>query len=945
MEGQPLSRFTSLPWIISLVVIVSFAVLAMAHDKSIEAARSPSAFAVAGAEMLSIGEPTKKTTQTLRSMTLSSPDKGGDAPRSLCGNGICEEDETTETCPVDCPMTPECGNGICEPPEDPETCSDCLEDIVCGDAVCEFPETAETCPEDCAPSVFECNDHTYLDAPGVRPVLGDALNVAVSELGEDDLPFLLADGWVEQNEGSAFPYEQTLDISGCARFSFGTPEIFDSRTPIVHLDTTSCTSSNPMYTYTMDFVNANLSDSPGRDIRILGRTYLVSAIPTDVSFSKLTLWRDFASDIVNVGEERVINHVTIQVLGANTDEGTATIVVDGETMQVEEGDHIISSFSDMHVFVKDIFLQTVPVPTAAVEFIVFADEIVLQNGEMVVVNGESYDGTRATFTSSSILDKIQVALFPNELGIPGGLEDVEYLEAGNYPMPDAEMHFNPLFDPVWMSLLSDFVGLSQMVDDESRDIITYQGTGSKVQMSFANKAEVIAQVDFNFEATEEGNLGKLKYGTKWLHWDENDGDNVTVPEDDYFLLNMNHNPTYTYVVKFTSYSSTPGSEKFDCAVVGLPGDPCDYIDEHHGKITLGGKTIDVLIWTFGPDPTLSIRAFGPYFQGGIGKEIYTMNDAKITLQRGNLYSWGYSINRTSMIQDAERADYTSDEGEIITVQMRYDPSEGAAELYTYWFEGTSFPPVPDMDTHSLQGMTDFGTYAVLDADTYKSAYLYVPDGEVNMLFEFKSDISTDCSPPYQCVAHECVMPPPSIKYRVFVTNNSWTGNLGGLAGADQKCAQAATNAGLRGIWKAWISDDCKDAKERLYHSTFPYVRLDGVTIAKNWDDLTDGSLSSAILVTEYGQNATDFSNVWTATDATGTAIPSQFYCGGWTTPSGRGGIGVWDHTDSGWTYYGAVSCDAPGRLYCFEQPKLQPIPMPVPHELVSESVPKAYAVE
>ena len=51
----------------------------------------------------------------------------GNTPSS-CGNGICEEGETWESCPEDCPE-PVCGNGICE-----------------------SGETVENCPEDCESS-------------------------------------------------------------------------------------------------------------------------------------------------------------------------------------------------------------------------------------------------------------------------------------------------------------------------------------------------------------------------------------------------------------------------------------------------------------------------------------------------------------------------------------------------------------------------------------------------------------------------------------------------------------------------------------------------------------------------------------------------------------------------------------------------------------------------
>ena len=55
---------------------------------------------------------------------------------------------------------------------------------------------------------------------------------------------------------------------------------------------------------------------------------------------------------------------------------------------------------------------------------------------------------------------------------------------------------------------------------------------------------------------------------------------------------------------------------------------------------------------------------------------------------------------------------------------------------------------------------------------------------------------------------------PKIK-RVFITKASWSGNLGGLKGADDKCQKEAQEMGLGGKWVAFLGDDSKSARERL----------------------------------------------------------------------------------------------------------------------------------
>lgn len=164
-------------------------------------------------------------------------------------------------------------------------------------------------------------------------------------------------------------------------------------------------------------------------------------------------------------------------------------------------------------------------------------------------------------------------------------------------------------------------------------------------------------------------------------------------------------------------------------------------------------------------------------------------------------------------------------------------------------------------------------------------------------------------------------------YRVFVTSTFYNANLGGLSGADAKCQERANTAGLGGIWKAWLSDGTVSASSRLVHSSDPYVRLDGVVIADNWDDLTDGNLDNPIRVDEKGNllsSSIFYAKVWTNTKPDGL-ISSSSHCNNWTSGSastGNGLSGIFMYTDGQWTRDGSMPCSVTNtnRLYCFEQP-------------------------
>lgn len=77
---------------------------------------------------------------------------------SGCGNGVCDVGETPMTCPSDCTIVSTCGNGECDEGETYATCAlDCSRGAVCGDNVCDVGESTQTCPKDC-PRVVRCGD-------------------------------------------------------------------------------------------------------------------------------------------------------------------------------------------------------------------------------------------------------------------------------------------------------------------------------------------------------------------------------------------------------------------------------------------------------------------------------------------------------------------------------------------------------------------------------------------------------------------------------------------------------------------------------------------------------------------------------------------------------------------------------------------------------------------
>ncbi len=146
---------------------------------------------------------------------------------------------------------------------------------------------------------------------------------------------------------------------------------------------------------------------------------------------------------------------------------------------------------------------------------------------------------------------------------------------------------------------------------------------------------------------------------------------------------------------------------------------------------------------------------------------------------------------------------------------------------------------------------------------------------------------------------------------------------GGTAGGDAHCQRLAEAAGLGGRFSAWLSDGSSSPSLRFTRSTQPYALVDGVVVADDWSDLTDGTLDHRINLDETGRPPDGRIYVWTGTGVDGA--PTPFHCNGWKNHPCRDclgtlGLGEISHEPyKRWTAFTTAPCVFPNRLYCFQQ--------------------------
>jgi hypothetical protein len=185
---------------------------------------------------------------------------------------------------------------------------------------------------------------------------------------------------------------------------------------------------------------------------------------------------------------------------------------------------------------------------------------------------------------------------------------------------------------------------------------------------------------------------------------------------------------------------------------------------------------------------------------------------------------------------------------------------------------------------------------------------------------------------------------------VFMTAATFDGNLGGLAGADQKCADEASAVGLSGHYVALLSTDTVNATARLVvpGTQTPargFVRMDGLPVADKLDDLFSKNVmwypvlydaqGHALLSSDYVDGDDQFA--LTGSWGNGLARPGST-CDGFTNSSDTLSVRTGETGSGPGTWMSSVggSC-APlgvygksGHLYCAGVDSTQPVTLASP---------------
>ena len=241
--------------------------------------------------------------------------------------------------------------------------------------------------------------------------------------------------------------------------------------------------------------------------------------------------------------------------------------------------------------------------------------------------------------------------------------------------------------------------------------------------------------------------------------------------------------------------------------------------------------------------------------------------------------------------------------------------------------GTSntITPDPDATNTCLNGISMCSSADRTTLDSYLSCLEQAPrctSGNENAAVNgFMSCVSSAFSSLSTSCRTALVRVRPAGK-RVFITRARYNGNLGGLTGADTKCGDAATAAGVNGTWKAWLSSSAVNAIDRIV-DVGPWVDMQGTTIFASKSAIAASGPATAIWYDERGMFLSS-ENIWTATNSQGTyqwGVIMAPPCDEWTSSSMQAGaqVGQVGRTGGAWTSNSGTTCDQNSHLLCLEQ--------------------------
>ena len=508
------------------------------------------------------------------------------------------------------------------------------------------------------------------------------------DLTRDDLPTVLAGGTVDQKTITDVDYDEFLSMGGQqVTWSKQT----DDKEPSVNLQ--FMTTDGTAYTYKLVFGGGLDSEYiEGKDITILGKTYVFSSQDTDLTNTSLVLYAAGQTQTVPAGESTTItvngNDYVITVVGVNTEGTAATIDINGEAFDVDTTDDNYVTKGDLNAYIKSIRAFKYPAESGAVQLFIGSEKLTLDSTTGDVTKGTTVvDGAVVSFptVSANKIYEIQIVYTP---------DDDVYVKTGE-----------AFADPVFSAFDIAFGGIYPGLTDSTKDLVQIEKSAStKVRLKFTNKAGDSCSTDV-YNTTEWATGTKLIKVNNVAASDGREGINSwnqtgNISEGEYFLVSQNYN---SFILQYVSTDSTNNLVKLKDVCSGTTFDASTTTQFFY----LGGRRYDFRVNT--ATEVIRVNQTGGATGGAV--QLYTPGKAAIVLKSGT--PGEFLVNEAPFsvagIQGATQ----------VTLNVSSTLSSGEVDAITI-ANASSLPGsgliASETNTDMSYAVTKAGTYIVKDSD-------------------------------------------------------------------------------------------------------------------------------------------------------------------------------------------------------------------------------------
>jgi hypothetical protein len=539
---------------------------------------------------------------------------------------------------------------------------------------------------------------------------GDKLNynetvyqVQATALDENDLDFL-SEGTYEDNEGTN---KQDEDYDQDLWFGNTDNNLYHAFTQVSDNDNYPDGKSAGdylyiqknrwVYNYTLEFDStvavANAADLEGTSIQIQGNTYTIteatvaSNIPT-----KLTLVAGDSTVWLVQDQPYTVGSHTVTVVDVDSGETKCGVNVDGVTVWIDDGS--THAFGELSVGVLDVVaVYTKDCDADTCELSLGSNEIILENAEEVVVNGEKLDGSMVTLAGTSGTGWNSL-LVKYKLGDDGGLnQDDVYLSEGESWSDPVFGNFKVIYEGVTADYeMMEFKAGSDdatftFTNNDGQEVeIPYHYTGSAMMLGTDTDEELLLPGEISTSSNPEGTM--LLYTTS--------GGETHVLEIDDLTCGSSTNKT---TIKDVTYKTTVAKD------VALSAD-CQ-----------------------GSFETISLGSLGSISLNFTSTKVRYASSA--TLGAGtpeSMYEGTFTFNDTA-VKFTEKA---GDEMGVATVtfDLTYDTTDSEIDVATP--RGFDFGAFDEDESNSDDQwyVTRKGTKAKYDAENKRKVEIWAPEEDV-----------------------------------------------------------------------------------------------------------------------------------------------------------------------------------------------------------------------